>query len=126
MEQVTHPDRLVVLQSLSHVQLCNPVDRSTLGFPVLHHLLELAQTHVHRVGDTIRPSHPLSSPSPLAFSLSSIRVFFNESVLVDCYKHTLSHIIFLQTTDSHRDTELLHSVKTIGKSRPSTGSDLCQ
>ena len=44
--------------------LCNPVDCSTSGFPVLHHLLELAQTHVHRVEDAIQPSHPLSSPSP--------------------------------------------------------------
>ena len=39
------------------------------GFPVLHRLLELAQTHVHRVGDAIQPSHPLSSPSPPALKL---------------------------------------------------------
>ena len=39
------------------------------GFPVLHQLLELAQTQVHRVGDDIQPSHPLSSPSP-TFNLS--------------------------------------------------------
>ena len=39
-------------------------------FPVLHHLLELAQTHVHWVGDTIQPSHPLSFPSPPAFNLA--------------------------------------------------------
>jgi len=43
---------------------------STPGFPVLHHLPELAQTHVHRVGDAIQPSHTLSSPSPLTFNLS--------------------------------------------------------
>ena len=49
--------------------LCDPVDCSTPGFPVHHQLLELTQTHVHRVGDAIQPSHPLSSPSP-AFSLS--------------------------------------------------------
>ena len=48
--------------------LCDPMDCSTLGFPVLHHLLELAQTHVHWVGDAIQPFHPLSSPSP-AFNL---------------------------------------------------------
>ena len=36
----------------------------------LHHLSELAQTHLHRVGDAIQPSHPLSSPSPPAFSFS--------------------------------------------------------
>ena len=42
---------------------CDPIDWSTPGFPVHHQLLELAQTHVHRVGDAIKPSHPLSSPS---------------------------------------------------------------
>ena len=40
------------------------------GFTVHHQLPELTQTHVHRVGDTIQPSHPLSSPSPPAFNLS--------------------------------------------------------
>ena len=50
--------------------LCDPMDCSMPGFPIHHQLPELAQTHVHRVGDTIQPSHPLSSPSPPAFSLS--------------------------------------------------------
>ena len=45
------------------------MDCSTPGFPALH-LPELAQTHVHWVGDAMQPSHPLSSPSPPAFSLS--------------------------------------------------------
>ena len=40
-----------------------PHGLSMPGFPVLHHLPELAQTHVHRVGDATQPSHPLSSPS---------------------------------------------------------------
>ena len=48
------------------------------GFPVLHHLPEHAQTHVHRVSDAIQPSHPLLSPSPSAFNVSSIKVFSNE------------------------------------------------
>ena len=43
--------------------LCDPMDCSTPGFPVHHQLLELAQTHIHRVGDAIQPSRPLSSPS---------------------------------------------------------------
>ena len=43
--------------------LCNPMVCSTPGFPVLHHLEELAQTHVHWISDAIQPSHPLSSPS---------------------------------------------------------------
>ena len=46
------------------------MDCSTPGLPVHHQLSEPAQTHVHRVGDAIPPSHPLSSPFPLAFSLS--------------------------------------------------------
>ena len=50
------------------------------GFPVHHQLPELAQNHVHHVGDAIQPSHPLSSPSP-TFNLPSIRVFSTESVL---------------------------------------------
>ena len=61
--------------------LCDPMDCSMPSFPVHHQLLELAQTHVHWVGDAIQPSHPLSSPSPFAFNLRSIRVFSNESVL---------------------------------------------
>ena len=50
--------------------LCDPMDCSMPGFPVLHQLLELTQTHVHQVGDSIQPSHPLSSPSPPAFNFS--------------------------------------------------------
>ena len=50
--------------------LCNPMDCSTPGFPLLHRLSEFAQTHVHWVGDAIQPSHPLSSPSPPALNLS--------------------------------------------------------
>ena len=47
-----------------------PIDWSMPGFPVHHQLPELAQAHVHQVGDAIQPSCPLSSPSPPAFSLS--------------------------------------------------------
>ena len=56
--------------------LCDPMDRSTPGLPVHHQLPEF--THVHRIGDAIQPSQPLSSPSP-AFNLSpaSGRVFSN-------------------------------------------------
>ena len=55
---------------------CDPMDRSMSGFPVLHHLPQFAQTHVHRVGDAIQPSHPLSSPSPPALSLSQHQGLF--------------------------------------------------
>ena len=50
--------------------LCDLMDGSRPGLPVLNHHPELAQTHVHWVGDVIQPSHPLSSPSPPAFNLS--------------------------------------------------------
>ena len=56
--------------------LCDPMKCSTPGFPVLHHLPELAQTHVHWVGDAIQPSHPVSSPSPPAFSLTQHQGLF--------------------------------------------------
>ena len=46
--------------------LCDPMNCSTAGLPVHHQLPEFTQTHVHRVGDAIQPSHPLSSPSPPA------------------------------------------------------------
>ena len=60
---------------------CDPMDCSTPGFPVHHQLPELAQTHVHRVGDAIQPSHLLSSLLLLPSIFPSIRVFSNESVL---------------------------------------------
>ena len=50
--------------------LCDPMVCSMPDFPVHQQLLELAQTHIHQVSDTIQPSHPVSSPSPLAFKLS--------------------------------------------------------
>ena len=54
------------VQPLSRVRLCDPMNRSTPGLPVHRQLPEFTQTHVHRVGDAIQPSHPLSSPSPPA------------------------------------------------------------
>jgi len=62
------------LQSSSVAQLCltlrNPMDCSTPGLPVHYQLPEFTQTHVHRVGDAIQPSHPLSTPSPPDFNRS--------------------------------------------------------
>ena len=52
------------------------MDCRTPGFPVHHQLPELTQTHVHQVGGAIQPSHPLSSPSPLAFNLSQHQGLF--------------------------------------------------
>ena len=58
--------------------LCDPMNCSTPGFPVLHYLQEFAQTHVHWVDDLIQPSHPLSPPCLVASIFPSIRVFSNE------------------------------------------------
>ena len=66
--------------------LCDPMNRSTPGLPVHHHLPEFTQTHVHQVSDAIQPSHPLSISSSVHLILlpsipSSIKVFSNESTL---------------------------------------------
>ena len=66
--------QIIVMLRFSSVQFsaqsrptfCNPMNCSTPGLPVHHHLPEFTQTHIHRVGDAIQPSHPLSSPSPPA------------------------------------------------------------
>ena len=64
----------------SCLTLCNPMNCNTPGFPVHHQLPELAQTHVHWVGDAIQPSHPLFSLL-LPSVLPSIRVFSSRSGL---------------------------------------------
>ena len=64
---------LVTQSFLTH---CDPVDCSTPGFPVLHYLLEFAQTQVHWVNDAMQPSHPLLPPSPSAFNLSQHQGLF--------------------------------------------------
>ena len=65
----------------SCLTLCDPMDYTIPGFPVHHQLPELAQTHVHRIGDAIQPSHPLwSSLLRLPSIFPSIRVFSKELV----------------------------------------------
>ena len=56
--------------------LCDPMNHSMPGLPVHHQLPEFTQTHVHRVSDAIQPSHPLSSPSPLALNPSQRQGLF--------------------------------------------------
>ena len=60
----------------SCLTFCNPVNHSMPGLPVHHQLPEFTQTHVHRVSDAIQPSHPVSSPSPPALSLSQHQGLF--------------------------------------------------
>ena len=68
-----------LFSSVTHscLTLCDPMDCSMPGFPVYHQLLELAQTHVNGVSDTIQPSHPLLSPSPPAFNCSQNQGLFH-------------------------------------------------
>ena len=73
--------RRIRMTKIVQLVICDPTDCSTPGFPVHHQLLELVQTHIHRVGDAIQPSHPLSSASAPAFNLSQHQGISNESVL---------------------------------------------
>ena len=71
-------EELVQFSSVAQscLTLCDPMNCSMPGLPVHHHLLESIQTHVHRVGDAIEPSHPLSSPCPPAPNLSKHQSLF--------------------------------------------------
>ncbi|CAM9784117.1 unnamed protein product [Rangifer tarandus platyrhynchus] len=73
-----HPTSSVQFSSVAQScpTLCDPMNRSTPGLPVHHQLAEFTQTHAHRVGDAIQPSHPLSSPSPPAPSPSQHQGLF--------------------------------------------------
>ena len=91
-------DTILSLVSQSCPTLCNRMDCSTPGFPVHHQLLELAQTHVHQVGDAIQTSHPLSSPSPpalvhnptLDFSWTlDLLLMFSSILLIHAHKFCL-------------------------------------
>ena len=70
--------------------LCDPMDNSMPGFPVLHYLLKFAQTHIHWVRDAIQPSH-LSPLLLLPLIFPSIRVFPSESAL-----HQVADVFKLQ------------------------------
>ena len=67
---------LLLFIAQSCLTLCNLMDCSMPGFPVLHHLLEFAQTYVYWVGDAIQPSHPLLPSSPPALNLSQNQGLF--------------------------------------------------
>ena len=82
----------------SCLTLYDPMDPSTLDFPVLHYLLEFAQTHVHWVGDAIQPSHPLFPPSSPAPSLSQHQGLFqwvsSYHQVAKVLEHQLQHQFF--------------------------------
>ena len=73
------PEKPIQFSSVaqSSLTLCDPVDCSMPGFTVHHQLPEFTQTHVHRIGDAIQTSHPLSSPSLPTFNLSQNQGLFN-------------------------------------------------
>ena len=71
--EITHQFSSVAQLCLT---FCDPMNRSTPGFPVHHQLQESTQTYAHSVGDAIPPSHPLSSPFPPALNLSQHQGLF--------------------------------------------------
>ena len=75
---IVPPPRSVQFSSVTQLcpTLCDPMNRSMPGLPVHHQLMEFTQTHVHRVGDVIQPSHPLLSPSPPASNPSQHQGLF--------------------------------------------------
>ena len=85
--------------------LCDPMDCSMPRFPVQQQLLELAKTHVYRVGDAMQPSHPLSSPSS-AFTLSQHQGLFQWV----SSSHQVVKVLELQLQDqSHEYSEPISS-----------------
>ena len=83
---------VVVVQSLSHVRLCDAMDCSMLDFPVSHHLPKFAQVHVDCIGNDIQPSHPLMPSSPSALNLSQHQGLFQR---ISC-SHQITKILELQ------------------------------
>ena len=69
------------------------MNHSTPGLPVHHQLPEFTQTHVHQVGDAIKPSHPLSSPSPPALNPSQQEKEYVKAV----YCHP-AYLTYMQST----------------------------
>ena len=79
------------------------MNRSMLGLPVHHQLPEFTQTHVHRVGDAIQPSHLLSSPSRLPPIPPSHMIFSNESTLRIRWPKKWSFSFSISPSNEHQD-----------------------
>ena len=92
--------------------LCNPMNCSTPGLPVHHHLPEFTQTHVHQIGDAIQPSHPLSSPFPPAPNpsqhYSAIKKNTFESVLMRWMKREPIIQSEVSQKEKHQYSILMH------------------
>ena len=85
--------------------LCNPLDCSLPGFPVLHYLPEFAQTHVHWISDAIQPSHCLLPPLLLPSVFLSIRVLSNEFTL--CIRWSKYQSFSFSNSPSNEYSELI-------------------
>ena len=89
----------------SCLTLCDPTDCTMPGLPVHHQLLEFTQTHVHRVGDAIQPSHPLSPTAPPPFSLSQHQGLFrwvsSQHQVAKVLEFQLEHQSFQWTPRTH-------------------------
>ena len=85
--------------------LCNPLDCSLPGFPVLHYLPEFAQTHVHWISDAIQPSHCLLPPLLLPSIFLSIRVLSNEFTL--CIRWSKYQSFSFSNSPSNEYSELI-------------------
>ena len=90
--------------------LCDPMNHSTPGLPVHHQHPEFTQTHIHRVGDTIQPSHPLSSPSPPAPNPSQHQGFFqwvnSSHEVAKVWEFQLQHQSFQWTRGARRSNPM--------------------
>ena len=102
--------------------LCDPVNRSTPGLPVHHQLPEFTQTHVHRVGDAIQPSHPLSSPSLPASNPSQHQGLFQWVNSSHKVAKVISHYENKYTTS----TQSLEWLKWKGRTATSMDKDVKQ
>ena len=83
------------LVTKSCLTLCDTMDCSTPGFPVLYYFLEFAQTQVHWVGDAIQPLHPLLSPSLPAFNLSQHQGLLTNTKLLNIIFKNIENSIYL-------------------------------
>ena len=111
--------------AMSCLTLCNLMNYSTPGSPVHHlHLPELAQTHVHRVGEAIQPSRPVvSSLSPSIFP--SISVFSNESALCIGWPEYWSFSFSICPSNKTREEQSRNNSAALGQGPDSTSRDTC-
>ena len=112
---------LTSVQLLSHVQLlaCDPMDCGTPGFPV-HQLLELTQTHVHRVSNAIQPSHPwlqtiLQSYSDQNTTILAQRVIDQWNRIKKKPRNTPTYLWSIRETRTYNGEKTISSISGAGK-----------